>query len=115
VPQGLAVAEATLEAGVTISELGTPLLKYEASATLREANAVFSGGGNIIDFVALAGGATAKAVCVRCVTRSAGRSGETPRLAFADVLVPMQGPAGQAVETAEPMLAAGVERLSRRR
>ena len=57
------MAEAALEAGVTISELGTPLLKYEASATLREANAVFSGGGNIIDFVALAGGATAKAVC----------------------------------------------------
>ena len=29
VPQGLAVAEAALKAGVTILELGTPLLKYE--------------------------------------------------------------------------------------
>ena len=29
VPQGLAVAEAALEAGATILELGTPLLKYE--------------------------------------------------------------------------------------
>ena len=29
VPQGLAVAEAALKAGVTVLELGTPLLKYE--------------------------------------------------------------------------------------
>ncbi len=29
VQQGLAVAEAALKAGVTILELGTPLLKYE--------------------------------------------------------------------------------------
>jgi 3-hexulose-6-phosphate synthase len=32
-----------------------------------------------------------------------------PRLAFADVLVPMQGPAGQAVQTAKRMLDAGVD------
>jgi hypothetical protein len=32
--QGLAVAEAALKAGVTVLELGTPLLKYEGSATL---------------------------------------------------------------------------------
>ena len=29
VPQGLGVAEAALKAGVTVLELGTPLLKYE--------------------------------------------------------------------------------------
>jgi 3-hexulose-6-phosphate synthase len=29
VPQGIAVAEAALDAGVTVLELGTPLLKYE--------------------------------------------------------------------------------------
>jgi hypothetical protein len=34
VAQGLAVGEAALAAGVTILELGTPLLKYEACATL---------------------------------------------------------------------------------
>jgi 3-hexulose-6-phosphate synthase len=71
VPQGLAVAEAALEAGVTILELGTPLLKYEGVRNVvpifrqrfppgvaarrhedhgrrrGEANAVYSGGGNV--------------------------------------------------------------------
>jgi 3-hexulose-6-phosphate synthase len=132
VPQGLAVAEAALEAGVTILELGTPLLKYEGVRNVvpifrqrfpkavlladmktmdggeGEANAVYSGGGNVIDFLALAGEATARAVCaVRDTFRLADPT--IPRLAFADVLVPMQGPAGPAVETAERMLAAGVD------
>jgi 3-hexulose-6-phosphate synthase len=132
VPQGLAVAEAALKAGVTILELGTPLLKYEGVRNVvpifrqrfptallladmktmdggeGEANAVYSGGGNVIDFLALAGEATAKAVCaVRDTFRQADPA--IPRLAFADVLVPMQGPAGQAVQTAERMLAAGVD------
>ena len=133
VPQGLAVAEAALKAGVTVLELGTPLLKYEGvSATLcrssgnvrqyvlladmktmdggeGEANAVYSGGGNVIDFLALAGEATARAVCaVRDTFRQADPA--IPRLVFADVLMPMQGPrAGPAVQTAARMLAAGVD------
>jgi 3-hexulose-6-phosphate synthase len=84
VPQGLAVAEAALEAGATILELGTPLLKYEGVRNVvpifrqrfpntlmladmktmdggeGEANAVYSGGGNVIDFLASAGEATAR-------------------------------------------------------
>ena len=73
-----------------------------------EANAVYGGGGNVIDFLALAGEATAKAVCaVRDTFREADPA--IPRLAFADVLIPMQGPAGSAVRTAERMLAAGVD------
>jgi 3-hexulose-6-phosphate synthase len=132
VQQGLAVAEAALKAGVTILELGTPLLKYEGVRNVvpifrqrfpktllladmktmdggeGEANAVFSGGGNIIDFLALAGEATAKAVCA---ARDAFREADPaiPRLAFADVLIPMQGPAEVAVETANRMLDAGVD------
>jgi hypothetical protein len=35
VPQGLAVAEAALDAGVTILGLGTPLLKYEGVRNVR--------------------------------------------------------------------------------
>jgi 3-hexulose-6-phosphate synthase len=73
-----------------------------------EANAVYGGGGNVIDFLALAGVATAKAVCaVRHTFRQADPA--IPGLAFADVLVPMQGPAGSAVETAERMLTSGVD------
>ena len=57
------------------------------------------GGGNIIDFLALAGVDTAKAVCaVRDEFRRTGS--ELPRLAFADILVPHQGPAAQAAEVA---------------
>ena len=132
VSQGLAVAEAALAAGVTILELGTPLLKYEGVRNVApifrqrfpkallladmktmdggegEATAVFSGGANVIDFLALAGEATAKAVCA---ARDAFREADPaiPRLAFADVLLPMQGPAGPAVETAKRMLDAGVD------
>jgi len=132
VRQGLAVAEAALKAGVTILELGTPLLKYEGVRNVApifrqrfpkallladmktmdggegEANAVFGGGGNIIDFLALAGEATARAACA---ARDAFRQADPaiPRLAFADILLPMQGPAGPAVETAKRMLEAGVD------
>src|ERR1700732_2402008 len=123
VQQGLAVAEAALAAGVTIVELGTPLLKYEGVRNVvpifrqrfpkallvadmktmdgggGEANAVYSGGGNVIDFLASAGEATAKAVCaVRDTFRQADPA--IPRLGFADVLIPMQGPARSAVQTA---------------
>jgi 3-hexulose-6-phosphate synthase len=132
VQQGLQVAEAALKGGVTVVELGTPLLKYEGVRNVvpifrqrfprallladmktmdggeGEANAVYSGGGNIIDFLALAGEATARAICaVRDTFRQADPA--IPRLAFADILLPMQGPARSAVETAERMLAAGVD------
>ena len=73
-----------------------------------EARAVYAGGGNIIDFLALAGADTAKAICaVRDEFRRAGA--ELPRLVFADILVPHQGPAAQAVEVALRMLEAGVD------
>src|ERR1700754_3094685 len=106
VAQGLAVAEAALKAGVTILELGTPLLKYEGVRNVvpifrqrfprallvadmkamdggeGEANAVYGGGGNVIDFLALAGEATARAVCA---VRDRFRQDDPaiPRLAFA--------------------------------
>jgi 3-hexulose-6-phosphate synthase len=65
-------------------------------------------GGNVIDFLASAGEATARAVCaVRDTFQQADPA--IPRLAFADVLIPMQGPAGPAVQTAESMLVAGVD------
>jgi 3-hexulose-6-phosphate synthase len=46
-----------------------------------------------------------------CAVRDTFRQADPtiPRLAFADVLIPMQGPAGPAVHTAERMLAAGVD------
>jgi 3-hexulose-6-phosphate synthase len=73
-----------------------------------EARAVYSGGGNIVDFLALAGVDTAKAICaVRDEYRRA--DSELSRLAFADILVPHQGPAAQAVEVALRMLEAGVD------
>jgi 3-hexulose-6-phosphate synthase len=73
-----------------------------------EARAVFAGGGNIIDFLALAGVDTAKAICaVRDESRRAGP--ELPRLVFADILVPHQGPAAQAGDVALRMLEAGVD------
>ena len=132
VHEGLAVAQAALKAGVTVLELGTPLLKYEGVRNVApifrqcfpeallladmktmdggagEANAVFAGGGNVIDFLALAGEATARAVCA---ARDAFREADPaiPRLAFADVLLPMQGPAKPAIEAAERMLGAGVD------
>ncbi|HHY50725.1 MAG TPA: hypothetical protein GYA10_13370 [Alphaproteobacteria bacterium] len=130
--QGLAVAGAALAAGVTMVEMGTPLLKFEGVLNVvpafrrrfpdallladmktmdggaGEARAVFEGGGNIIDFLALAGTATAKAACsVRDEFRAADPV--TPRLVFADILLPHQGPAERAVETALEMLEAGVD------
>jgi 3-hexulose-6-phosphate synthase len=73
-----------------------------------EARAVYAGGGNIVDFLALAGVDTAKAICaVRDEFRRADP--ELSRLAFADIMVPHQGPAAQAVEVALRMLEAGVD------
>ena len=130
--QGLVVAGAALAGGVNIVEMGTPLLKNQGVSNVVpafrkqfpeallladmktmdggafEARAVFAGGGNIIDFLALAGVDTAKAICaVRDEFRRAGP--ELPRLVFADILVPHQGPAAQAVEVALRMLEAGVD------
>ena len=130
--QGLGVAGAALAGGVSIVEMGTPLLKNQGVSNVVpafrrkfpeallladmktmdgggfEARAVYAGGGNIIDFLALAGVHTAKAICaVRDEFRQAG--GELPRLVFADIMVPHQGPAAQAVEVALRMLEAGVD------
>jgi 3-keto-L-gulonate-6-phosphate decarboxylase len=130
--QGLRVAGAALAGGASIVEMGTPLLKNEGVSNVVpafrrtfpeallladmktmdggafEARAVYAGGGNIIDFLALAGVATAKGICaVRDEFRRADP--ETPRLAFADILVPHQGPAAPAVEVALHMLEAGVD------
>ncbi len=132
IKQGLAVAGAALAGGITIVEMGTPLLKNEGVSNVvpafrrqfpeallladmktmdggaYEARGVYAGGGNIIDFLALAGVDTAKAICaVRDEFRRDGAG--LPRLAFADILVPHQGPAAQAVEVALRMLEAGVD------
>ncbi len=129
---GLTVAGAALSAGIDLVEMGTPLLKcagvYNVVPAFRqkfpdavlladmktmdggsfEARAVYSGGGNIIDFLALAGPASARGVCaVRDEYRA--REPDVPRLAFADILLPQQGPAGPAIEVAERMLEAGVD------
>ena len=132
VKQGLGVARAALAGGITMVEMGTPLLKNEGVSNVVpafrgefpeallladmktmdggafEARAVYAGGGNIVDFLALAGVDTAKAICaVRDEFRRA--DAELPRLVFADIMVPHQGPAAQAVEVALRMLEAGVD------
>jgi 3-hexulose-6-phosphate synthase len=129
---GRTVAGAALAGGATIVEMGTPLLKNQGVANVVpafrkqfpdallladmktmdgggfEARAVYAGGGNIVDFLALAGVDTAKAICaVRDEFRRTGS--ELPRLAFADIMVPHQGPAAQAGEVALRMVEAGVD------
>jgi 3-hexulose-6-phosphate synthase len=130
---GLSVASAALAAGVDIIEMGTPLLKTQGVANVvpafrkkfpdallladmktmdggrGEARGVYSGGGNIVDFLALAGVDTAKSICaVRDEFRRSGPP-ELPRLVFADIMVPHQGPAAQAGEIALRMVDAGVD------
>ena len=130
--QGLGVAAAALAGGVSIVEMGTPLLKNQGVSNVVpafrkkfpeallladmktmdggafEARAVYAGGGNIVDFLALAGVDTAKAICaVRDEFRHAGS--ELPRLVFADIMVPHQGPAATAGDVALRMLDAGVD------
>src|SRR5262245_31202605 len=129
---GLTVAAAALAGGVDIVEMGTPLLKNQGVANVVpafrrrfpeallladmktmdggafEARAVYAGGGNIVDFLALAGVETAKAICgVRDEFRRTGA--ELPRLVFADIMVPHQGPAAQAGDVALRMIDAGVD------
>src|SRR4051794_11582660 len=130
--QGLGVATAALKGGANIVEMGTPLLKNEGVSNVvpafrkqfpnallladmktmdggaSEARFVYAGGGNIVDFLALAGVPTAKAICaVRDEFRQNGS--ELPRLVFADIMVPHQGPAAQAAEVALRMLEGGVD------
>src|SRR4051812_41711403 len=129
---GLTVASAALAGGVDIVEMGTPLLKTQGVSNVvpafrkrfpdallladmktmdgggGEARSVYEAGGNIFDFLALAGVDTAKAICaVRDEFRRAGS--ELPRLVFADIMVPHQGPAAQAGEVALRMIEAGVD------
>ena len=130
--QGLGVAAGALAGGANIVEMGTPLLKNQGVSNVVpafrrkfpqallladmktmdgggfEARAVYAGGGNIVDFLALAGVDTAKAICA--VRDEFRRSDPTlARLVFADIMVPHQGPAAQAVEVALRMLEAGVD------
>jgi 3-keto-L-gulonate-6-phosphate decarboxylase len=132
IEHGLRVAGAAVAGGVTIVEMGTPLVKNEGVSNVvpafrkkfpdallladmktmdgggSEARIVYAGGGNIIDFLALAGVETAKSVCA--VRDEFRRKDPTlPRLAFADIMVPHQGPAAQALEVARRMLDAGVD------
>ncbi|WP_423067504.1 orotidine 5'-phosphate decarboxylase / HUMPS family protein [Devosia sp. CN2-171] len=132
IPQGLTVAQAALDAGITLVEIGTPLCKYEGVRNVVpvfrqrfpkallladmktmdgggfEARTVYEGGGNIIDFLAAAGVPSAKAVAaVRDEYRQ--RYADVPRLAFADILLPLQGPASVAVDVAESMVEAGMD------
>lgn len=130
--QGLDIADAALAGGVDILEMGTPLLKNGGVSNIvpafrrtfpeallladmktmdgggSEARAIYEGGGNIIDFLALAGTDTAESICaVRDEFRRADAG--VPRLAFADIFLPHQGTASQAVEVALQMLDAGVD------
>jgi 3-keto-L-gulonate-6-phosphate decarboxylase len=129
---GLSVAAAALAGGVNIVEMGTPLLKNQGIANVApafrrkfpeallladlktmdggafEARAVYSGGGNIVDFLALAGVDTAKAICgVRDEVRRSDPA--LARLVFTDIMVPHQGPAKQAADVALRMIEAGVD------
>jgi 3-keto-L-gulonate-6-phosphate decarboxylase len=129
---GLSVAAAALAGGVNIVEMGTPLLKNQGYANVvpafrkkfpeallladmktmdggaGEARYVFSGGANIVDFLALAGVATAKAICgVRDEYRK--NDPTLARLVFTDIMIPHQGPADQAAEVAKRMIDAGVD------
>lgn len=129
---GLSVARAAIAGGITIVEMGTPLLKTQGVANVvpafrkqfpdallladmktmdgggGEARGVYAGGGNIVDFLALAGVDTAKSICaVRDEFRR--NSPDLPRLAFADILIPHQGPATQAIDVALRMIDAGVD------
>lgn len=130
-PQAYVVADAALAGGVDLVEMGTPLLKTEGVkhvvpafrrrypdalilADMKsmdgcgfEARNIYKNGGNIIDFLAMAGVASARNVAA---ARDEFRAeGDMARLAFADILVPQQGPANVAVEVAQRMRDAGMD------
>jgi 3-keto-L-gulonate-6-phosphate decarboxylase len=128
---GLTIAAAAVAGGIDIIEMGTPLLKTQGVANVvpafrkrfpnallladmksmdgagGEARSVYSGGANIIDFLALAGVDSARAVCaVRDEFRRADAA--TPRLVFSDIIVPNTAVA-QVGDTAMRMVEAGVD------
>jgi 3-keto-L-gulonate-6-phosphate decarboxylase len=131
-PQAYVVADAAIAGGITLLEMGTPLLKTEGVrhvvpafrqrypdaiilADMKsmdgagfEARGIYKNGGNIIDFLAMAGVASAKNVAA---ARDEFRASDPSiaRLAFADILVPQQGPANVAVDTAQRMRDAGMD------
>lgn len=131
-PQAFVVADAAIAGGITLLEMGTPLLKTEGVrhvvpafrerypkaiilADMKsmdgagfEARGIYKNGGNIIDFLALAGVASAKNVAA---ARDEFRDHDPSiaRLAFADILVPQQGPLSVAVDTAQRMRDAGMD------
>ncbi|MFX4227194.1 MAG: orotidine 5'-phosphate decarboxylase / HUMPS family protein [Porticoccaceae bacterium] len=132
IEEGLYVAEAALAGGVDILEMGTPLLKKAGVSNVvpafrqafpdallladmktmdgggGEARAVYEGGANIIDFLSLSGTDSARAVCaVRDEFRQ--EYPEIPRLAFADIFLPHQGPVSHVIEVALSMIDAGVD------
>jgi 3-hexulose-6-phosphate synthase len=131
-PQGFIVAEAALAGGITLVEMGTPLLKTEGVrhvvpafrarfpealllADMKsmdgagfEARVIYANGGNIIDFLALAGVASARNVAA-ARDEFRDKDPSIARLAFADILVPMQGPADVAVDVAQRMRDAGMD------
>ncbi len=132
IDEGLYVAEAALAGGVDILEMGTPLLKKAGVSNVvpafrqafpdallladmksmdgagGEARAVYEGGANIIDFLSLSGTDSARSVCaVRDEFRQ--EYPEIPRLAFADIFLPHQGPASHVIEVARSMIDAGVD------
>jgi len=134
IDEGLYVAEAALAGGVDILEMGTPLLKKAGVSNVvpafrqafpdallladmktmdgggGEARAVYEGGANIIDFLSLSGTDSARAVCaVRDEFRN--EYPEIPRLAFADIFLPHQGPISHVIEVAQSMIDAGVDGL----
>ena len=125
------MAEAALAAGVTILELGTPLLKYEGvrnvvpifrqrfpkALLLADMKTIDGGEGEATRSIAAAATSSTSSPsrarrrpnCVRRARCVPWADPAMPRLAFADLLLPMQGPAGPAVETAQRMLDAGVD------
>jgi 3-hexulose-6-phosphate synthase len=131
-PQAYVVADAALSAGINLVEMGTPLLKTEGVkhvvpafrkrypealilADMKsmdgvgfEARNVYSNGGNIIDFLAMAGEASARNVAAARDEFQAADPA-VPRLAFADILVPQQGPGDVAVDVAKRMRDAGMD------
>ena len=126
------VADDAIAESIKLLEVGTPLLKTEGVrhvvpafrerypkaiilADMKsmdgagfEARGIYKNGGNIIDFLAMAGVASAKNVAA---ARDEFRDHDPSiaRLAFADILVPQQGPLSVAVDTAQRMRDAGMD------
>lgn len=132
IEQGIGIAAASLAGGVTIVEMGTPLLKNAGVANVvpafrkrfpdallladmktmdgggGEARSVYAGGANIIDFLALAGVASARNACAaRDEFRKANP--DVPRLAFADLLLPNHATTTEVLDAARRMVDAGVD------